>query len=100
MVRSWRHATDRSPMRDVSWSDAVQYTEWLKKTTQPAVPAADRGRMGVCRAREFVDTVLVGKRTRHGARQLQGMRRRLESRSSRPNRLVSAELLRHLRYER
>ena len=26
-------ATDRSPMRDVSWSDAVQYTEWLKKTT-------------------------------------------------------------------
>ena len=27
-------ATDRSPMRDVSWSDAVRYTEWLRKTTQ------------------------------------------------------------------
>ncbi len=26
-------ATDRSPMRNVSWSDALQYTEWLKKTT-------------------------------------------------------------------
>jgi formylglycine-generating enzyme required for sulfatase activity len=26
--------TDQSPMRDVSWSDAVQYTAWLKKTTQ------------------------------------------------------------------
>jgi formylglycine-generating enzyme required for sulfatase activity len=26
--------TDQSPMRDVSWADAVQYVGWLKKTTQ------------------------------------------------------------------
>jgi formylglycine-generating enzyme required for sulfatase activity len=26
--------TDQSPMRDVSWADAVQYAAWLKKTTQ------------------------------------------------------------------
>jgi formylglycine-generating enzyme required for sulfatase activity len=26
--------TDESPMRDVSWADAVQYVAWLKKTTQ------------------------------------------------------------------
>lgn len=27
-------STTEQPMRNVSWSDAVQYTEWLKKTTQ------------------------------------------------------------------
>lgn len=26
--------SDRVPMRNVSWADAVQYTEWLKKVTQ------------------------------------------------------------------
>ena len=88
--------TDQSPMRDVSWADAVQYAAWLKKTTQQAVSAADRGRMGVRGARQQLDALLVGQRCRPRLRQLQRMRRRVESRRSAQSRLLSAQSLRHL----
>ncbi len=48
----------RSP--DVSWNDAKQFVTWLSETAAKTLSAAERGRVGIRRARRDADHLLVG----------------------------------------
>ncbi len=51
----------RRPVIRVSWNEAVDYAAWLSQANREALPAADRGRMGICGARRHRDGLLVGQ---------------------------------------
>ena len=66
-----------SPVHNVSWSEVQDYLQWLRQATGAALPPADRGGVGVRRARRHQDPLLVGRDGRLRQRRLRGLRRQL-----------------------
>ena len=48
------------PVTNLSWDDAKEFIAWLAKMTGQALSAADRSRMGICRAWRLNPAILVG----------------------------------------
>ena len=91
---------DDAPVTNLSWTDAQQYVQWLSSVTAKAVPAADRGRVGIRRARRRPKQVLVGRSAAARDGQLQRLQRTLRVGAAFEGRQLQAESLRPLRHGR
>ena len=85
------------PVMLVTWKDAQAYAGWLSEMTGKAVPAAERGRMGVRGAGGKRDTVPVGRRRRPGQRELRRMREPLGRQAHRARRIAPRQRVRRSR---